>query len=123
VSHSLVKISNVAELRRMSSRYMKRRVTMISKRNLKIIIGILLSSGVLMSNFAKAESKACMAYEVSQIRSKCKPGDILVFTPDKFGNAQMPLIISASACNFNKPIVWNSGGVACELSPPRKIRE
>ncbi len=73
------------------------------------------------SNLTIADPNTCIVSKVEAVRSKCKVGDILVFAPNTFGNEQYPILVAGSACDFSKPIVWNTGGVACVLDKPREI--
>lgn len=49
----------------------------------------------------------------------CKPGDLVMFLPSRFGNAQLPLVASALLCDFRFPIVYNEGGIVCVMTAER----
>lgn len=47
------------------------------------------------------------------LEPNCKEGQVFSFRPQRWGNEQMPILVSTYFCDFNYPIVQNNGGVAC----------
>jgi hypothetical protein len=44
---------------------------------------------------------------------ECERGNVIAFLPNVWGNEQMPVIFSVLACDMNRPVIHNNGGVAC----------
>ena len=44
---------------------------------------------------------------------KCEEGQIFSFQPNRWGNQQLPILVTSYFCDFNAPIVQNESGVAC----------
>lgn len=47
------------------------------------------------------------------VEPKCKDGQIFLFQPNRWGNAQIPIIVATYFCDFNAPIVHNESSVSC----------
>lgn len=50
---------------------------------------------------------------------QCKNGQLAFFQPERFGNEQLPLIVAATYCDFNHPIMHTNGGVVCVFTTQR----
>jgi hypothetical protein len=50
---------------------------------------------------------------------ECKPGKLIFFRPDYFGNEQLPLNIAAAYCDFNHQVMHNKSGVICVFTDKR----
>jgi hypothetical protein len=47
----------------------------------------------------------------------CKPGQKVVFLPNRWGNEQIPIMFAAINCDPRYPAVQNNGGVICIYLP------
>ncbi len=65
-------------------------------------------------------SAICLLHDATSASGKCHDGEVLLYQPRSFGNAQLPIIISAAFCDFGHPIVYNEGGVSCIFTEKRK---
>ncbi|MBA6292236.1 hypothetical protein H4J58_01130 [Colwellia sp. MB3u-70] len=63
--------------------------------------------------------KLCTVSDASKAYLNCSDGDIVLFTPERWGNEQFPIKIAAYICNFDKPIVHNKSAVACVFTSAR----
>lgn len=81
-------------------------------------VGSLYLSG--RTEAASTSGRICQVNEVVEAPKKCTSGEIILFTPSFFGNEQLPVIAAAALCDFNKPIVWTTGGVSCVFTDERK---
>lgn len=77
------------------------------------------AKGNLVKNADNTSSEApevgtqlCMAFDMDSI-GNCQKGTKLMFLPQRWGNDQLPIIVAGSHCDFNHPVVYNNGGVAC----------
>lgn len=43
----------------------------------------------------------------------CKEGQILSYLPNRWGNEQLPILVSTYFCSLKHPIVQNNSGVVC----------
>lgn len=68
------------------------------------------------------QNHACQVSTTDGLISSCKDGDVLIFTPNIFGNEQMPVKIAGLVCDFQHPIVYNEGGVSCIFTSKRKAQ-
>lgn len=50
---------------------------------------------------------------------QCKNGQLAFFQPERFGNEQLPLVVAATYCDFNHPIMHTNGGVVCVFTTQR----
>lgn len=66
------------------------------------------------------QNSMCHVSNAEEMVQNCKDGDILLFTPQIFGNEQLPINITGFACDFERPIVWNASGVTCVFTTKRK---
>ncbi len=67
---------------------------------------------------ATDQSKLCIFSNDEQAK-KCKPDELAYFSPDTWGNAQLPLIVIATYCNTNRPVQFNEAGVVCTFTDKR----
>lgn len=67
--------------------------------------------------------RACIVQEIANAPPPCKDGDLFMFLPQVFGNRQLPVVIAGHFCDFNYPVVWTEGGVACVYTSARIQRE
>ena len=64
------------------------------------------------------QSNVCR-FDSSDNAKQCKDGQLAFFQPTSFGNEQLPLLVVASYCDFNRPVVYNTGGVVCVFTTQR----
>lgn len=48
----------------------------------------------------------------------CKPGQKVMFLPNRYGNEQLPILFAAKVCDLRYSVVSNPGGVVCIYQPP-----
>lgn len=56
-------------------------------------------------------------WQHGEVAAKCKPGQKIVFLPESFGNAQLPVIFSAVNCDLRYQVVQTTGAVTCIYGP------
>jgi hypothetical protein len=49
--------------------------------------------------------------------SACKPGQKIVFLPQRFGNEQLPILFASVNCDLRYSVVLTNGGVTCIYNP------
>ena len=65
------------------------------------------------------QSKLCIFSNDTQAK-QCKAGELAYFSPDSWGNEQLPLNVIATFCNTNQPVLFNKSGVICTFTDKRK---
>ncbi len=55
----------------------------------------------------------CSVASADEAMKACAPGDLMLFRPPTWGNAQLPVAIAALFCDFDRSVVWTEGAVAC----------
>lgn len=89
---------------------------------LGLVAGVMVS-GILFDQSAlaaTAHKRVCEVEDVSRVPARCRPRDILLFAPITFGSEQLPVETAAWNCDFNSPIVWTRGAVACVFTDERR---
>mgnify|MGYP005853447161 CR=1 FL=1 len=81
---------------------------------------VLTQAAIFGGDKALKQNNLCNVTTPQEIMSQCTDGDILLYTPDVFGNEQLPINVAGFMCDFNYPIVWNIGGVSCVFTSARK---
>lgn len=64
------------------------------------------------------QSKLCVFSNDAQAK-KCKTGELAYFSPDSWGNEQLPLNVVAAYCNTNHAVHFNNAGVVCTFTDKR----
>ena len=64
------------------------------------------------------QSTVCR-FNDTEAAKQCKNGQLAFFQPEQFGNEQLPLIVAATYCDFNHPIMHTNGGVVCVFTTQR----
>lgn len=54
---------------------------------------------------------------VDEVRGACTTGQKVLYTPERFGNVQLPVIFAALHCDHRHSIVWTEGAVSCIYLP------
>jgi hypothetical protein len=67
---------------------------------------------------ATDQSKLCVFSNDAQAK-KCHSGELAYFSPNSWGNAQLPLNVIATYCNTNEPVQFNEAGVVCTFTDKR----
>ena len=49
--------------------------------------------------------------------AECKPGQKVVFLPDRWGNEQLPILFAAVNCDHRYSFALTNGGVSCIYTP------
>lgn len=68
------------------------------------------------------QSEVCIFSEF-EAGAACRAGQLMFFRPQVWGNAQLPLVVIAVACDFRHPILHTEGGVVCVKSEEREVAE
>ena len=71
------------------------------------------------SPFAQAE--LCVTAEV-RVESGCRPGQRVVFMPERFGNEQLPVMFASMNCDLRYTVAMTNGGVTCIFLKARAPR-
>jgi hypothetical protein len=50
---------------------------------------------------------------------QCKSGETAFFSPQSWGNEQLPLNVAALYCDTNHQIIYNNAGVVCTFTDKR----
>ena len=82
-------------------------------RNFLCLFGIALSLVGCTESNSTPQDNVCDVQSLSGIQDKCKSGEVVYFEPSSWGNEQLPLLFTALACDTNKPVYFNNGGVVC----------
>lgn len=88
---------------------------------------VLLLSGLTLigcngqSNNPTSQDNICIVSELSELKAKCQPNDLVYFEPDRWGNEQLPTMFIALACNTNNPIYYTKAGVVCTYTERKTI--
>lgn len=53
----------------------------------------------------------------ASVAKACKPGQKVVFLPQRWGNEQLPIKFAAVNCDLGYSVVMNNGGVTCIYRP------
>lgn len=83
--------------------------------------GILLSAllaGCTQGRSETDQSKMCIFSNDAQAK-KCTAGQLAFYSPDSWGNEQLPLNVIAVYCNTNDPVFFNKAGVICTFTDKR----
>ncbi len=64
------------------------------------------------------QSRLCIFGNNTQAK-QCKAGELAYFSPDSWGNEQLPLNVIATFCNTNQPVLFNKSGVICTFTDKR----
>jgi hypothetical protein len=64
------------------------------------------------------QAKLCIFANADEATA-CHEGELAYFSPESWGNAQLPLGVIATYCNTNRPVQFNQGGVICTFTRKR----
>ena len=67
---------------------------------------------------ATPQGKLCV-FSDNAAAAKCKDGELAYFSPDSWGNEQLPLGVIALYCNTNAQVLFNKSGVVCTFTDKR----
>ncbi|MEI7843879.1 MAG: hypothetical protein WCI39_12720 [Gallionellaceae bacterium] len=84
------------------------------------VIATLALTGCLGKEDAKTpinQKETCMFSQIGS--ATCAEGQLALFTPNSWGNEQLPLYAASVFCDFNHPVVQNNGGVLCVFTKQR----
>lgn len=68
------------------------------------------------------QDKICHFANGDEANAKCKDGDVAMWTPNSFGNEQLPILYISLFCDFEAPITHTVGGVSCIFTTKRKAQ-
>ena len=89
------------------------------KRIVIITLGALALAGCYQqANVQVDQSKLC-AFSTDVEAKKCKAGELALFSPNTWGNEQLPLNVAAAYCDFNYDVMYNNAGVLCVFTDKR----
>lgn len=69
---------------------------------------ISVGSGIDQSNLCEVKE-----WRWDTVNKSCKPGQKVIFTPDRFGHESLPVIFAAVNCDMRYTVVQTKGAVAC----------
>lgn len=83
--------------------------------HLAVGLGCLVLTGCFESygSVSGIDQSAVCRFADTEAAKQCKNGQLAFFQPERFGNEQLPLMVAATYCDFNHPIIHNAGGVVC----------
>lgn len=64
------------------------------------------------------QSSLC-TYSTDAGASSCVEGQLSFFSPNSWGNEQLPLLAASTYCDFNHPVMYNNAGVVCVFTKQR----
>lgn len=70
-------------------------------------------------SFSTTGNTYCHATDERDV-GKCQEGELMLFTPNSYGDKQLPLIVIASFCDYGAPIFFNEAGLVCRKVPLRQ---
>lgn len=68
------------------------------------------------------QSEICQTESIG-IAANCQPGQKIVFLPEQFGNAQLPVYFAAANCDLRFSVVATNGAVTCIFMPIKPVEE
>ena len=86
---------------------------------LGLAMSLIALSGCSKPDSAINPSSLCevTAWDKEASAQACKPGQKIVFLPNRWGNEQMPIMFAAVNCDLRYSVVQNNGGVSCIYLP------
>ena len=95
----------------------------------KAILSVLLAAMPMTLNEAAIadaafdQSSVCIIDRIpSDKPPPCKEGQLLLFSPNIWGNEKMPIVVATFLCDFRYPIIHNTAGVGC-IFTGRRLRQ
>lgn len=84
-----------------------------------LLLGATLISACQPVQSAPDQASLCHVTDlaVDEVRGACTAGQKILYTPDRFGNVQLPVIFAALHCDHRYSIVWTEGAVSCIYLP------
>ena len=67
------------------------------------------------------QDNVCVVSALAGVKDLCKPGEIVYFEPNNWGNEQLPTMFIALACDTNKPVYFTTGGVVCTFVDRKSV--
>lgn len=68
---------------------------------------------------AKVDQSSVCRFDSNDTAKQCKERQLAFFQPDTFGNEQLPLVVAATYCDFDYPVIHNRAGVVCVFTSQR----
>lgn len=63
------------------------------------------------------------AWDLDTTSSICETGQKIVFLPDSWGNAQLPVMFAAVNCDHRFTVAMTEGAVSCIYKPIKSVKE
>ena len=73
-------------------------------------------SNDVKDNTETPQDDLCIVTKIRDAGFTCKVGQLMYFEPERWGSEQLPMAVIAFACDTNKPIFYNNGGVVCTFT-------
>jgi hypothetical protein len=97
----------------------------------RLTVGIALGFSILALSGCDSVNAGGTALDQSEVcvfgdfeaGAECRAGQLMFYRPQVWGNAQLPLVVIAVACDFRHPILHTEGGVVCVKSEAREAVE
>lgn len=101
------------------------RVMIKIKKNLKKLFALGLAPALItLSGCSKFDSSInpsslceVTSWDRESTAQVCKPGQKVVFLPNRWGNERMPIMFAAVNCDPRYPVAMTNGGVSCIYLP------
>ena len=104
----------------------KQKEEIMNKKKNTILLAIsslaTLLSGCDQSLDSPDQSVICEAKQYNAVKD-CKPGQKVAFTPDSWGNQQLPIYFTALNCDMRYSVALTEGGVVCIYNPLKSVVE
>jgi len=76
------------------------------------------NGGTATAERAIDQSSVCM-FDSREAAKACRDGQLAMFNPSSWGDEQLPLIVAATSCDWNHPVIHNKAGVVCVFTSQR----
>ncbi len=64
------------------------------------------------------QDNVCVVLSTSDAPKSCKDGEKVIFTPQSWGNEQLPILFAGFSCDLRYAVALTNGGVACIYKAP-----
>lgn len=83
------------------------------------LVGCLQPSTTTVANESINQQDICEVKEwrADAVSQACKPGQKVVFLPNSWGNAQLPILFAAVNCDLRYSVALTEGAVTCIYQP------
>lgn len=67
----------------------------------------------------RIDQSALCIFSSDEEAKLCKTGKLAFFKPNRWGNAQLPILAAAAYCDTNYQVIYNESGVLCVFTDER----